>query len=1028
MPPRSSKLATLAEDFIDVQVMLKMEFALPHSDAIYAAQAAMNTEQMMADTTTAFRRGTWVDTGMAPTFIHYEFEFPHYSAPVKVDVVSRPSVAKIFFENEICTSLYTFDEDNQAWLTVTVPYTFQLTEDSAYEFFEKGFCVKVWDTRDKVSSRARFDRPPLPNQPPLKKANAHLELQMGVDSTRNSVFPLMLTPRNSVSASVRSDSPDLAAERIQSRQASQAVDIRTLGIIASKTDNAGVRVEVVTHPFYIDQTSVMSHFKNDGPSALQQLKQIKVTLSTKTPLLPPWLKRRLNAMVFTVEAVENLPSQPLSFQQLTKLCQPLWGSLSFPPFPAMKFTSKLRNRGTADELEVTFVALTGRYDTDHLLHVLSTQKLHVEVHDRSRIQVEANAGCHLFGEDENDTQKIIAPAKSSKTNAFKQTWTPWDPFAHCELDLSDLAKGMKSVTINAPLLPTSELPPRDGLQIEEDQTPPTAAGRYVEFGTNITVTVAFTYGLVEKYKSNTNDVVSGNSFGRIVCVNKGRHFNNFVENLILLVAQINASALGLKDVPAYQINQALATYEMTSDQRSSTQLDIVTGFVYCDKNMSIAVLEGLPNQGLQRLCNELLFVEKEVNRRFSLLLNSSITFESRNYESFGPQLFTLSFEFSLKAALRDTSLYLHDQVGWHALPCLTQLMDLSSCASLRQISDFCLFPAASDLEQLEAHVARHSLTESFPRLARDTALMARISSARSYLSTPLSRSTSAKSRPHLSSGKQLKSPVTTESHPQIDSWNQLYIELKNSPAKSVNHVQFNKSQVQQISEENARRSPEKYFMIDADSSTAVFPYSSQTLNSTELARTALQKSLRETKPEPGMTSLYTHSNQFQSLTFSLAEMSDKFKHEAIINHALCKTKNGFDLRTGPPLSPDFRASMFAPEEKPVTPLFEASKRSNFPWDYRTKDFSVASKTPPPSPYSKSLSSGVPFQSSSLEGGSLVGRRSDKMIVADPSFHVSYSPTKPTLVDRQGPLLKNSPVKKGISGKYSVKDSALSVIF
>ena len=60
---------------------------------------------------TFLRRTTWVDTGLAvsavtavflamiilitqPTFIHYEFELPFFAAPVKVDVVSRPSVVR----------------------------------------------------------------------------------------------------------------------------------------------------------------------------------------------------------------------------------------------------------------------------------------------------------------------------------------------------------------------------------------------------------------------------------------------------------------------------------------------------------------------------------------------------------------------------------------------------------------------------------------------------------------------------------------------------------------------------------------------------------------------------------------------------------------------------------------------------------------------------------------------------------------------------------------------------------------------
>ena len=43
---------------------------------------------------------------------------------------------------------------------MAAPYTFYLTEATSYTFFNSGFNVRVWDSRDKVSSRARFDRPP----------------------------------------------------------------------------------------------------------------------------------------------------------------------------------------------------------------------------------------------------------------------------------------------------------------------------------------------------------------------------------------------------------------------------------------------------------------------------------------------------------------------------------------------------------------------------------------------------------------------------------------------------------------------------------------------------------------------------------------------------------------------------------------------------------------------------------------------------------------------------------------------------
>ena len=50
-----------------------------------------------------------------------------------------------------------------------------------------------------------------------------------------------------------------------------------------------------------------------------------------------------------------------------------------------------------------------------------------------------------------------------------------------------------------------------------------------------------------------------------------------------------------------ELNLALATYELTDDQRTARSLDFISGFLFNDKKSCVAVIEALPFAGAQAL-------------------------------------------------------------------------------------------------------------------------------------------------------------------------------------------------------------------------------------------------------------------------------------------------------------------------------------------------------------------------------------------------------------------------------------------
>ncbi len=53
-------------------------------------------------------------------------------------------------------------------------------------------------------------------------------------------------------------------------------------------------------------------------------------------------------------------------------------------------------------------------------------------------------------------------------------------------------------------------------------------------------------------------------------------------------------------MPAHEVGMALATIELTNEQKRDSSLDILTGFVFRDKHICIAVVEGLAGRGIKR--------------------------------------------------------------------------------------------------------------------------------------------------------------------------------------------------------------------------------------------------------------------------------------------------------------------------------------------------------------------------------------------------------------------------------------------
>ncbi|XP_035244766.1 uncharacterized protein cfap92 isoform X1 [Anguilla anguilla] len=92
-------------------------------------------------------------------YYHIEYSlFPDDPEPTKVDLVLFGLAAKVYMENDTKV-LKLWQEGGKMWLGWTQPVKVQVTRDLLLKLTSHMVTFRVWDTKDRVSAKAKSDRP-----------------------------------------------------------------------------------------------------------------------------------------------------------------------------------------------------------------------------------------------------------------------------------------------------------------------------------------------------------------------------------------------------------------------------------------------------------------------------------------------------------------------------------------------------------------------------------------------------------------------------------------------------------------------------------------------------------------------------------------------------------------------------------------------------------------------------------------------------------------------------------------------------
>ncbi|XP_061053326.1 uncharacterized protein CFAP92 isoform X1 [Eubalaena glacialis] len=668
-----------------------------------------------------------------------------------------------------------------------------------------------------------------------------------------------------------------------------------------------------------------------------------LTLTTEVPLMTEEQKRDLNPLTIEVKCVSCLPSPSVSFSELERLCTPVYCRYQFHRTPVHR--TEGQPHGTHVYFQDVNVIFLGAMHPSDLREYLEGPPMVVEVHDRDRKSEGYSRKPVLFGEDPLDSylnlQALISP-RDTENNPFETQDKMWDPYGVAQVSFADLLLGHKYLNL---VVSVHSCEPKAtrlghdgrsrkvvGFRVPGDglRHGPMPPGGYLEAGCVLKLRV----GVAVPLRAGTEALhadPTASRFGRVIFVFASSNLS-LLHGLLQDVTVINAGALGLDSCPVEDIPQILSAVKMRAKIQERPDLDVLTGFHLLDGRGRLLILEGLADRGLRRLWeSHQSRVARAEPGSYKALYNSQLRFRRRLYADLETVPYHVRLSQPLAQLVKHAALYVRNTVPPQVFQALSRIYCICHYSSrLREVITGDLLPSSSMIKELSQEfglpISQEDLTEG--------KLLA--------MSPPPA--------PSLEDFRSRNSTLTSE----IQAHQEKYLQWRNTMIlknrdQKYSLIQKNISGAYEVSKKSPK-SVVKVMKISAPAKDAVYNYSIQTLNSTELAKEELY---REMAKEPRKRLTYSQSHLSATVEPQDSE-EEKRKAERKSRDAWL-TPSGFQVTglhsTGrthhlglPPLgaiTEEWREkALFANVLEPVL------HRESWGWDRRHQDFDLYTQPPP----------------------------------------------------------------------------------
>ncbi|XP_041620299.1 uncharacterized protein KIAA1257 homolog isoform X9 [Vulpes lagopus] len=610
-----------------------------------------------------------------------------------------------------------------------------------------------------------------------------------------------------------------------------------------------------------------------------------LTLKTEVPIMTEEQKQDLNPLTIKIKCVSCLPSQPVPHHELERLCTPVYCKYQFFKTPVH------RTEGQPHGIHIHFqdinVIFLGAMQPSDLREYLEGPPMVVEVHDRDRKLEEYSRKPTLFGDDPLDSylnlQALISP-EETESNPFESHNKRWDPYGVAQVSFADLLLGHKYLNLVVPIHSCEPKPTRCGrdgrsrkvvgFRVPTDgfQHKPLPMGNYIEANSLLKLRVDIAVPLRARAEAPDPELTRS-QFGRVIFVFDSRKIS-LLSSLLRDITMINAKALDLESYPVRNIQQILSAFKVRVKIQERQDLDVLTGFHLLDGKIHLLILEGLADQGLKRLWDSHQSrapgAAAELGK-YKALYNSALLFRHRLYADLETVLYQVHLFRPLSQLMKHSALYVRDTVSQKAFQALSRIYCICHHSTkLREVITRDLLPSSAmvkDLSQeLGLPISQEDLTEG------------------KLLALPSQHTLSLE---HFLSQKSTLAYEIQAHQEKYLQWRNTMV-LKNKGQES-SLVQKNITRAYQVSKKPPK-SVVKVIRISAPTKDAVYNYSIQTLNSTELAKKELY---REMAKEPRKR--FTYSQNYLSAMVEPQDSEEEEKKARKKSRQAWLTANGFQL-------------------------------------------------------------------------------------------------------------------------------------
>ncbi|KAL4140863.1 hypothetical protein PRNP1_015143 [Phytophthora ramorum] len=335
------------------------------------------------------------------------------------------------------------------------------------------------------------------------------------------------------------------------------------------------------------------------------------------------------------------------------------------------------------------------------------------------------------------------------------------------------------------------------------------------------------------------------------------------------------TTVNLKALPGVPIR----SYQMTEAEKMDCEcgaLDVITGTQIIDSQFRMIILEGLADNGMEYLHEQLQRKGLNDPQGYRMFCNDELRFTRRLYTIFEIDLKRIKLRYPLPLLMTTPDIYMRAKVSENCHQALTRLTDMRQVQRLVEVKHLDLFPTAQMLLEIESKYGESITLEDIHGTSGGKSRVSSSSELNNLAEEANVGQHTAGSTRHRAN--KLKAP-TDSTNASFEQSRQSRVE-KNflvERKKHSNQLQAEYMERKQIAE-----------MLEDKSQAPVYLYSGQKLRTQD----ALQEKQRD-RLAKDRHATYTYSRDFQSLALSMVNPEALQQTEELEDRKKWTTQRGF---------------------------------------------------------------------------------------------------------------------------------------